>query len=146
MLEKIPGIGQLAASALVASIADARSFDNGRQVSAWLGLVPLARRTASGPIGRLSRLQSGASIQQSAAHEAVSLIMLRLDESFAATSRYKVHFSSRSAKNISGGQRHHLPVGQEREQRNSLETTRKGHAMTYALHRSTNERSTCNER
>src|SRR5918994_543855 len=39
-LEKIPGIGPLAASALVASIADANSFDNGRQVSAWLGLVP----------------------------------------------------------------------------------------------------------
>jgi transposase len=45
-LEKIPGIGALAASALVASIADARSFDNGRQVSAWLGLVP--RQSSSG--------------------------------------------------------------------------------------------------
>ena len=42
-LEKIPGIGLLGASALVASIADANSFDNGRQLSAWLGLVP--RRT-----------------------------------------------------------------------------------------------------
>jgi len=39
-LEKIPGIGALAASALVASIADARSFKNGRQLAAWLGLVP----------------------------------------------------------------------------------------------------------
>ena len=45
-LEKIPGIGPLAASARVASIADARSFDNGRQVSAWLGLVP--RQSSSG--------------------------------------------------------------------------------------------------
>ena len=45
-LEKIPGIGPLAASALVASIADARSFENGRQVSAWLGLVP--RQSSSG--------------------------------------------------------------------------------------------------
>jgi len=45
-LEKIPGIGPLAATALVASIADARSFDNGRQVSAWLGLVP--RQCSSG--------------------------------------------------------------------------------------------------
>jgi len=31
-LEKIPGIGPLTASALVASIADARSFNNGRQL------------------------------------------------------------------------------------------------------------------
>jgi transposase len=45
-LEKIPGIGPLAATALVASIADARSFANGRQVSAWLGLVP--RQSSSG--------------------------------------------------------------------------------------------------
>jgi transposase len=45
-LEKIPGIGPLGASALVASIADARSFDNGRQVAAWLGLVP--RQHSSG--------------------------------------------------------------------------------------------------
>jgi transposase len=44
-LEKIPGIGPLAASALVASIADARSFDSGRQVSAWLGLVPRQNST-----------------------------------------------------------------------------------------------------
>ena len=39
-LEKIPGIGPLGASALVASITDANSFANGRQLSAWLGLVP----------------------------------------------------------------------------------------------------------
>jgi transposase len=45
-LEKIPGIGPLTASALVASIADARSFSNGRQLSAWLGLVP--RQSSSG--------------------------------------------------------------------------------------------------
>jgi transposase len=45
-LEKIPGIGPLAASALVASISDANSFKNGRQVSAWLGLVP--RQCSSG--------------------------------------------------------------------------------------------------
>ena len=45
-LEQIPGIGPLTASALVASIADARSFDSGRQLAAWLGLVP--RQSSSG--------------------------------------------------------------------------------------------------
>jgi transposase len=39
-LERIPGIGPLTASALVASIGDAKSFKNGRQLAAWLGLVP----------------------------------------------------------------------------------------------------------
>ena len=39
-LAEVPGIGPLTASALVASIGDARSFENGRQLAAWLGLVP----------------------------------------------------------------------------------------------------------
>lgn len=45
-LEKVPGIGPLTASALIASIGDAKSFDNGRQLAAWLGLVP--RQHSSG--------------------------------------------------------------------------------------------------
>jgi transposase len=45
-LEQIPGIGPLTASALVASIGDARNFKNGRQLAAWLGLVP--RQHSSG--------------------------------------------------------------------------------------------------
>ena len=45
-LQKMPGIGPLTATALVATIADARSFKNGRQMSAWLGLVP--RQQSSG--------------------------------------------------------------------------------------------------
>lgn len=39
-LAEIPGIGALTASALVASVGDARVFGNGRQLAAWLGLVP----------------------------------------------------------------------------------------------------------
>jgi transposase len=42
-LAKIPGIGPLTASALVASVGDANSFRNGRQVASWLGLVPKQR-------------------------------------------------------------------------------------------------------
>jgi transposase len=39
-LEKIPGIGPLTATALVASVGDGKCFKNGRQFAAWLGLVP----------------------------------------------------------------------------------------------------------
>ena len=39
-LENIPGIGPITASALVASVGDAKNFENGRQLAAWLGLVP----------------------------------------------------------------------------------------------------------
>jgi transposase len=45
-LAMIPGIGPITASALVASIGDAKNFDGGRQVAAWLGLVP--RQHSSG--------------------------------------------------------------------------------------------------
>jgi transposase len=50
-LEQIPGIGPLTASALVASVGDAKSFKNGRQLAAWLGLVP--RQASSGGKERL---------------------------------------------------------------------------------------------
>jgi len=39
-LRKVPGIGFITATALVASIGDAKAFKNGRQMAAWLGLVP----------------------------------------------------------------------------------------------------------
>lgn len=45
-LAEIPGIGPITATALVASIGDAKSFKNGRQLAAWLGLVP--RQHSSG--------------------------------------------------------------------------------------------------
>jgi len=44
-LAEIPGIGPITASALVAAIGDARSFENGRQLAAWLGLVPRQHST-----------------------------------------------------------------------------------------------------
>lgn len=39
-LEAVPGIGPMTASALVATVGDAKNFKNGRQMAAWLGLVP----------------------------------------------------------------------------------------------------------
>ena len=45
-LAQIPGIGPITASALVASVGDAKNFENGRQLAAWLGLVP--RQHSSG--------------------------------------------------------------------------------------------------
>ena len=50
-LEAIPGVGALTASALVASVGDAKTFKNGRQLAAWLGLVP--RQDSSGGKERL---------------------------------------------------------------------------------------------
>ena len=49
-LADVPGIGPLTASALVATVGDARSFENGRQLAAWLGLVPRQHSTGGKPV------------------------------------------------------------------------------------------------
>jgi transposase len=50
-LLKIPGIGPLSASALVTAAGDGRQFRNGRQMAAFLGLVP--RQHSSGGKAKL---------------------------------------------------------------------------------------------
>ncbi len=62
-LTGIPGIGALNATALVAAVGSAATFDKGRDLAAWLGLVPARRpctiRSTAGPgsqgAGRLRR-------------------------------------------------------------------------------------------
>jgi len=53
-LAKIPGVGPLIASAIVATVADASVFRSGREFSAWLGLVP--RQNSTGGKQRLGRI------------------------------------------------------------------------------------------
>lgn len=43
---KVPGVGELTATAIVAAVPNADEFKNGRHMSAWLGLVP--RQSSSG--------------------------------------------------------------------------------------------------
>ena len=45
-LVAIPGVGPMTASALFSAVNDAKEFDNGRHLAAWLGLVP--RQHSSG--------------------------------------------------------------------------------------------------
>jgi transposase len=48
-LQTIPGIGPVSATALIAAIGDATQFKNGRQLAAWLGLVPREHSTGGKP-------------------------------------------------------------------------------------------------
>jgi len=50
-LTSIPGIGVLSATALLSAVGSGETFQNGRQLSAWLGLVP--RQCSSGNKQRL---------------------------------------------------------------------------------------------
>jgi len=55
-LEAIAGIGPITASAFVASVGDAKSFKNARQVPAWLGMVPRHEGTGGKvKLGRISK-------------------------------------------------------------------------------------------
>jgi len=53
-LEAIPGIGRITASALTASVADPSVFRSGRELAAWIGLVP--RQNSTGGKQRLGRI------------------------------------------------------------------------------------------
>jgi transposase len=53
-LMEIPGVGPLLASALVATIGDPKSFVSGRNLAAWIGLVP--RQNSSGGKERLGSI------------------------------------------------------------------------------------------
>jgi transposase len=48
-VSSVPGIGPVIATALVASIGDGRQFKNGRELAAWIGLVP-RQRSSGGKI------------------------------------------------------------------------------------------------
>ena len=56
-LDAIPGIGPALATALVASVADPKSFRSGRDFSAWIGLVP--KQNSSGGKERLGHITKG---------------------------------------------------------------------------------------
>lgn len=53
-LLKVPGVGPIVASALLAYINDIHCFKNGRQFAAWVGLTP--RQYASGDTNRLGKI------------------------------------------------------------------------------------------
>ena len=53
-LDDIPGVGPLIATALVASVPDPHAFKSGRDLAAWIGLVP--RQNATGGKERLGHI------------------------------------------------------------------------------------------
>ena len=54
-LEKVSGIGVITATAMIAMIGDARNFKNGRELAAWIGLVPRQHSTGGKQTSRVRR-------------------------------------------------------------------------------------------
>lgn len=53
-LMTVPGVGEITATAVLASVGDPKQFKNGRQFAAWLGLTP--RQYTTGGTIRLGRI------------------------------------------------------------------------------------------
>jgi transposase len=55
-LEQIPGVGPIVATALVSEVGDWREFSSGRNLAAWIGLVPKQHSTGGKErLGRISK-------------------------------------------------------------------------------------------
>ena len=55
-LEDVPGIGPIVATALVAEVGDWKAFSSGRNLAAWIGLVPKQHSTGGKErLGRISK-------------------------------------------------------------------------------------------
>ncbi|MBB4383380.1 transposase [Bradyrhizobium sp. SBR1B] len=54
-LLSVPGVGPITVSAILAEVPDIRGFRSGRDLAAWLGLVP--RQNSSGGKERLGRIK-----------------------------------------------------------------------------------------
>jgi transposase len=73
-LQAMEGIGPLSATALVAALRNGHEFQTGRQVAAWLGLVP--RQHSSGGTTRLGGITKGGNsyVRRLLMHSARSVI------------------------------------------------------------------------
>ena len=49
-LTQVPGIGPLTATALVAAVGNGTAFTHGRDLAAWIGLVPRQHSTGAAPL------------------------------------------------------------------------------------------------
>lgn len=55
-LSELPGVGPIIATALVASVEDGRHFKSGRELAAWIGLIPRQYSTGGKPrLGGIGR-------------------------------------------------------------------------------------------
>lgn len=98
-LEAIPGIGPLSASALAASIGDARAFKNGRQLAAWLGLVP--RQNSSGGKERLLGISKrGDSYLRTLLIHGARAVLLRLKRRTDSAAAWLVRLVARRNSNV----------------------------------------------
>lgn len=98
-LAHIPGIGPLTASALIASIGDAGSFRNGRQLAAWLGLVPRQHSSGGKHILQGISKRGDTYLRTLLIHGARSVVRVAIGKT-TPTHRWAVNLVERRNKNV----------------------------------------------
>ena len=98
-LQTIPGIGPKIATALLAAIGDIHAFKNGRELAAWLGLVP--RQHSTGGKSTLLGISKRGDVylRQLIIHGARSILRW-VDRKTDRTSRWAAALKVRRHKNI----------------------------------------------
>lgn len=98
-LQTIPGVGPKIATALLAAIGDIHVFKNGRELAAWLGLVPRQHSTGGKPTLLGISKRGDVYLRQLVIHGARS-ILLTVDRKTDRTSRWAATLKVRRHKNI----------------------------------------------
>ncbi|MBS0156622.1 MAG: IS110 family transposase [Nitrospira sp.] len=97
-LMQAPGLGPVTATALVATVGNARAFKNGRQFAAWLGLVP--RQHYSGGTRRLGRITKRGDVYlRTLLIHGARAVMQQLTRRTDATSRWVLALKARRGFN-----------------------------------------------
>jgi transposase len=98
-LQTIPGIGPKIATALLAAVGDIHAFKNGRELAAWLGLVPRQHSTGGKPTLLGISKRGDVYLRQLIIHGARS-ILLTVDRKADYTSQWAAALKVRRHKNI----------------------------------------------
>jgi transposase len=98
-LARMPGVGPLTASTLITSSGDARHFKNGRELAAWLGMVP--RQHSSGGKVLLQGIskRGDAYLRTLMIHGARSVIRIA-ESKTTPTDRWSTEMLGRRHKNV----------------------------------------------
>jgi len=98
-LQTIPGIGPKIATALLAAMGDVHVFKNGRELAAWLGLVPRQRSTGGKPTLLGISKRGDVYLRQLIIHGARSILRW-VDRKTDRNSRWATALQERRHKNI----------------------------------------------
>ncbi len=86
-LDAIPGVGPALATALVASVGDAKAFESGRDFSAWIGLVP--KQNSSGGKEKLGNITKAGDRHLRSLFCAGALSVIRVAKMNASNPRHR---------------------------------------------------------